>query len=53
MNFNFLFREQTWREALRRFPNFLNGSLTKRAQLGTATDSLSPPERGEGWGEGI
>ncbi len=23
------------------------------AQLDTATDSLSPPERGEGWGEGI
>jgi unsaturated rhamnogalacturonyl hydrolase len=24
-----------------------------RAQLGTAADSHSPPERGEGWGEGI
>jgi hypothetical protein len=22
-------------------------------QLDTAADSLSPPERGEGWGEGI
>jgi hypothetical protein len=22
-------------------------------QLGTAADSLAPPERGEGWGEGI
>jgi hypothetical protein len=26
---------------------------SERVQLDTATDSLSPPERGEGWGEGI
>ena len=51
-----------------RFPARLRGSIVKTAlarqpintlfieqgvQLGTATDSLSPPERGEGWGEGI
>ncbi|MGA2241896.1 MAG: hypothetical protein ABSH11_07635 [Verrucomicrobiota bacterium] len=28
-------------------------SVDRRAQLDTTTDSLSPPERGEGWGEGI
>jgi hypothetical protein len=30
-----------------------NGNGLIGAQLDTATDSLSPPERGEGWGEGI
>jgi hypothetical protein len=28
-------------------------NTAKQAQLDTAADSLAPPERGEGWGEGI
>jgi len=33
--------------------SFFSGGEMVRAQHDTAPDSLSPPKRGEGWGEGI
>jgi hypothetical protein len=40
-------------QAAKRTFVFRLGCQSYRAQSDTAADSLAPPERGEGWGEGI